>query len=59
MYVFDAESSYPLTENDELTVLNMHMNVSRGMGKLTLYRPIPLQWKIPTAEKSVPEAFSL
>ncbi|XP_021695540.1 sensory neuron membrane protein 2 isoform X1 [Aedes aegypti] len=26
MYVFDAESSYPLTENDQLTVLNMHMN---------------------------------
>uniref|UniRef100_A0AAG5D386 Sensory neuron membrane protein 2 n=1 Tax=Anopheles atroparvus TaxID=41427 RepID=A0AAG5D386_ANOAO len=26
MYVFDPESSYPLTENDELTVLNMHMN---------------------------------
>uniref|UniRef100_A0A4Y0BLJ9 Sensory neuron membrane protein 2 n=1 Tax=Anopheles funestus TaxID=62324 RepID=A0A4Y0BLJ9_ANOFN len=26
MYVFDPESSYPLTENDDLTVLNMHMN---------------------------------
>ncbi|XP_065087461.1 sensory neuron membrane protein 2 isoform X2 [Ochlerotatus camptorhynchus] len=26
IYVFDAESSYPLTENDQLTVLNMHMN---------------------------------
>ncbi|XP_053689569.1 sensory neuron membrane protein 2 isoform X2 [Sabethes cyaneus] len=26
MYVFDAESSYPLTEHDQLTVLNMHMN---------------------------------
>lgn len=28
LYVFDAESSYPLTENDPLMVLNMHMNVS-------------------------------
>uniref|UniRef100_A0A1Q3FQQ9 Sensory neuron membrane protein 2 n=1 Tax=Culex tarsalis TaxID=7177 RepID=A0A1Q3FQQ9_CULTA len=26
LYVFDAESSYPLTENDQLMVLNMHMN---------------------------------
>ncbi|XP_055531057.1 sensory neuron membrane protein 2 isoform X1 [Wyeomyia smithii] len=26
IYVFDAESSYPLTENDPLTVLNMPMN---------------------------------
>uniref|UniRef100_A0A8D8NYF0 Sensory neuron membrane protein 2 n=4 Tax=Culex pipiens TaxID=7175 RepID=A0A8D8NYF0_CULPI len=26
LYVFDAESSYPLTENDPLMVLNMHMN---------------------------------
>ncbi|XP_055621367.1 sensory neuron membrane protein 2 isoform X2 [Toxorhynchites rutilus septentrionalis] len=25
-YLFDAESSYPLTENDQITVLNMHMN---------------------------------
>lgn len=30
-FEFDAEASYPLTEDDKLVVLNMHMNVSRSM----------------------------
>ena len=29
-FEYDAEASYPLTEDDKLVVLNMHMNVSRS-----------------------------